>query len=154
MDFLKDVVDHTRRVAVDALQNRSIESSSPYSPDVPEELRFSMPDLFDRFPFVWPWAKAQPVDPALHTVWILDNTAFRTPPAGDRRRGLEKVKSAKETKPEFLTGDGSPRQLVRGGSGWEVEIVACYFIKNSGKDLSRVWSGTRVKLSPIAHDSR
>lgn len=48
------------------------------------------------------WEKPKPVDPALHNVWILDNTAFRD------------------------------------GDKWKAEFVACYFIKNTGKDVSRV----------------
>lgn len=48
------------------------------------------------------WEKPKPVDPALHNVWILDNTAFRD-------------------------DDGK----------WKAEFVACYFIKNSGKDVSK-----------------
>jgi hypothetical protein len=47
------------------------------------------------------WEKPKPVDPALHNVWILDNTAFRD------------------------------------GENWKAEFVACYFIKNTGKDVSK-----------------
>ena len=47
------------------------------------------------------WEKPKPVDPALHNVWILDNTAFRD------------------------------------GEQWRAEFVACYFIKNTGKDVSK-----------------
>jgi hypothetical protein len=123
MNFFREVVSQGRRVAVDVLHAGGIERSSPWSPDVPEELTSWLPDLFDRFPITFPyvcrkllspvsrykltrsayhrWEKARPVDPALHNVWILDNTAFRD------------------------------------GDQWEAEFVACYFIKNSGKDVSR-----------------
>ncbi|KAM0710312.1 hypothetical protein Q7P35_002674 [Cladosporium inversicolor] len=101
MNFFREVVSQGRRVAVDVLHAGGIERSSPWSPDVPEELRSWLPDLFDRFPITFPWEKPKPVDPALHNVWILDNTAFRD------------------------------------GEQWKSEFVACYFIKNTGKDLSR-----------------
>lgn len=143
MAFLKDAWDHGRRAAVDALETVGINHSSPWSPEVPDELRSSMPDLFDRFPIVLPWAKPQPVDPALHTVWILDNTAFRTPQPGDERPNLGQPRSSKMTHPTRVGGGRG--ESLRGGSGWEVEYVACYFIKNSGRDLSRV-------ISSIAHE--
>jgi hypothetical protein len=92
---------------------------------------------------VLPWTKAQPVDPALHTVWLLDNTAFRTPQPGDRRPDLAELRDAKHTQPAPI--GSNKRESMRGGSGCEVEYVACYFIKNSGRDLSRV-------ISSIAHE--
>lgn len=90
-----------------------------------------------------PWAKAQPIDPALHTVWILDNTAFRTPQPGDQRPNLSELKSTKLPQPSRI--GGGKNESLRGGSGWEVEYVVCYFIKNSGRDVSRV-------ISAIAHE--
>jgi len=101
MNFLRDIASQGRRVAVDVLHAGNIERSSPWSPDVPEDLRSWLPDLFDRFPITFPWEKPKPVDPALHNVWILDNTAFRE------------------------------------GEQWKAEFVACYFIKNSGKDVAK-----------------
>ncbi|KAF2169773.1 hypothetical protein M409DRAFT_20187 [Zasmidium cellare ATCC 36951] len=145
MDFLKEVVDVGRRATVDALQSSQIDEDSPFSPEVPEELRSFMPDLFDRFPLVFPWNKAEPVDPALHTVWLLDNTAFRTPQPGDKRPDLADLVTEKAAQPARISEDGSKPQPVRGGSGWEVEFVACYFVKNSGRDLSRV-------VGHIAHE--
>jgi hypothetical protein len=84
MDLLQTLTTQTRRVAVDALHNEDIEDSSPFSPEVPEDLREWLPDLFDRFPLPWPWEKVSPVDPALHDVWVLDNVAFRSAESGDR----------------------------------------------------------------------
>ncbi|WPB06054.1 uncharacterized protein RHO25_010710 [Cercospora beticola] len=144
--FVKDVFDVGRRAAVDVLESASINHDAPHSPEVPEELRAFMPDLFDRFPIVWPWTKSIPVDPALDTVWILDNTAFRTPQPGDKRPDLAKPKSTKDTKPSRVSVDGGRPESVRGGSGWEVEFVACYFLKNSGRDLSRVVAGIAHEL--------
>lgn len=77
MNILNEIASQGRRGLVDLLSAGEIERSSPWSPSIGIELHHSMPDLFDRFPITWPWEKAKPVDPALHTVWILDNTAFR-----------------------------------------------------------------------------
>lgn len=54
MNFLHELVDQGRRVAVDALSLGGIERDAPYSPDVPEEYKHWLPDLFDRFPIVLP----------------------------------------------------------------------------------------------------
>jgi hypothetical protein len=54
MNFLREVVSQGRRVAVDVLHAGGIERSSPWSPDVPEELTVWLPDLFDRFPITFP----------------------------------------------------------------------------------------------------
>lgn len=145
MDFFKEVMDVGRRTAVDALQSSQIDHDSPFSPEVPEDLRHSMPDLLDRFPLVFPWTKPEPVDPAVHTVWLLDNTAFRTPQPGDKRPDLADLINPKSAQPARISEDGGKAQPVRGGSGWEVEFVACYFVKNSGKDVSRV-------VGHIAHE--
>ncbi|EME40213.1 hypothetical protein DOTSEDRAFT_138108 [Dothistroma septosporum NZE10] len=104
-----------------------------------------MPDLFDRFPVVFPGTRAEPIDPALHTVWLLDNTAFRTPQPGDQRPDLAELISSRHAKPERIGEDGQPHS-VRGGSGWEVEFVACYFVKNSGRDISKVVGGIAHEL--------
>ncbi|KAF2764870.1 hypothetical protein EJ03DRAFT_355415 [Teratosphaeria nubilosa] len=133
MDWANAFYDHTHRLAVDALNGEAIEKSSHWSPDVPDDLREWLPNLFDRFPIVWPWSKPQPIDPALHKIWIFDNTAFRTPSPSDNRPELAKLADPNATKPKRV--DGQP---TRGGSGWEVEFVACCFIKNSGRDLAGV----------------
>ena len=65
MNFLHELVDQGRRLAVDAMSGGGIERDAPFSPDVPEDLRNWLPDLFDRFPIVLPWEKPKPVDPAL-----------------------------------------------------------------------------------------
>ena len=134
MNFLHEIVDIGRRATVDALSGGGIERDSPFSSDVPEDLREWLPDLFDRFPIVLPWSKPQPVDPALHTVWIWDNTAFRSPPQGENRPGLDevKVKDAGASDVVLLDEMGN-RERAREASGWEVEFVASYFVKNSGK---------------------
>lgn len=147
MAFLvKDVLDVGRRAAVDFFEGHSINQDAPHSPDVPEDLRAVMPDLFDRFPIVLPWSRPEPVDPALHSVWILDNTAFRSPQPGDKRPDLGKLRSVKDTKPTRISQDGGSPESVRGGSGWEAEFVACYFIRNSGRDVSRVVAGIAREL--------
>lgn len=137
MDFLWDIANQGRRAAVDLLHSHEITNDAPYSPDVPEDLREWLPDLFDRFPIVLPWEKPKPVDPALHNVWILDNTAFRTPAPGDHRPGLAKPQNHDVTKPKLISEPGQTTQSVQPSSAsWEVEFVAAYFIKNSGKNLA------------------
>lgn len=136
MNFVHEVVDQGRRAATDLLNSGGIERDSPFSPDVPEDLRSWLPDLFDRYPIVFPWSKPQPVDPALHEVWIWDNTAFRSPKDRDNRPGLEDVKDTKATDPMIIKN--GEKQPAREPSGWETEFVASYFVKHSGKDESRV----------------
>ena len=144
MNFLHELVDQGRRLAVDAMSGGGIERDAPFSPDVPEDLRNWLPDLFDRFPIVLPWEKPKPVDPALHNVWILDNTAFRSPRQGDDRPELEEVKHADISQPAVSSSFSRGLEPAGAGSGWEVEFVAAYFIKNSGKDPSHA-------ISEIAH---
>ena len=143
MNFIHEIVDQGRRTAVEVLSGGGIDRDAPFSPDVPDDLRGWLPDLFDRFPIVLPWEKPQPVDPALHNVWILDNTAFRTPKQGDSRPDLEEAKDKNVAKPAKVNEAGNVEPLHE-GKGWEVEYVACYFIKGSGKDVSRV-------VADIAH---
>ena len=133
MNFVHEIVDVGRRATVDALSGGGIERDSPFSPDVDEDLRQWLPDLFDRFPITFPWSKPQPVDPALHTVWIWDNTAFRSPNVGESRPGLDKVKDATASDATVIDSNGT-KAPARNASGWETEFVASYFLKNSGKD--------------------
>ena len=137
MNFVHEIVDQGRRVTVDMLTGGGIERDSPFSPDVPEDLRQWLPDLFDRYPIVFPWSKPQPVDPALHTVWIWDNTAFRSPRDRENRDDLDEVKDDKTADPVIVSDDGD-KQPAREASGWETEFVASYFVKHSGKDEARV----------------
>ncbi|KAK4553428.1 hypothetical protein LTR86_009485 [Recurvomyces mirabilis] len=147
MEFVREVLDQGHRAAVDLLQGGHIEHSSPWSPDVPEDLRHWLPDLLDRFPLVMPWERPKPVDPALHNVWIFDNTAFRMPAAGDNRAELAEQQDPNDTKPRLASEPGQTTQEPAANSaGWEVEFVAAYFIKGSGKDLSRVTSALIKQL--------
>lgn len=147
MEFVQEVVNQGRRIAVDVLNGGGIERDSQFSPDVPDSLSSWLPDLFDRFPIVLPWEKPKPVDPALHNVWILDNTAFRTPQPGDDRPGLQELKDKNVASPAKVSASGLADEPVGEGSGWQVEIVACYFIKNSGKDTSRAVAAIAQKLN-------
>ncbi|KAK1817454.1 hypothetical protein LTR12_008094 [Friedmanniomyces endolithicus] len=153
MDLVWDVVDQGRRAAVDLLHGQQIDHSSPFSPDVPEDLRNWLPDLFDRFPITLPWEKPRPVDPALHNVWILDNTAFRTPAPGDHRPELAELRDINVTKPKLTSEPGQTTQDVQPGSGgWEVEFVAAYFIKNSGKALAHATASLIKQLNVDDND--
>lgn len=91
MNILRDVLEQGRRATSDVLNGSNIEHDSPHSPEVPDDLREWLPDIFDRFPIVLPWEKPRPIDPALHSVWLLDNTAFRTPQPGDHRPELAEL---------------------------------------------------------------
>ncbi|EMD00033.1 hypothetical protein BAUCODRAFT_119594 [Baudoinia panamericana UAMH 10762] len=136
MDFLREVVDQGRRAAVDALSGGRIEKDSPFSPEVPDDLRGWLPDLFDRFPIVFPWERPKPIDPAVHNVWILDNTAFKVPQLGDIRHELADPNVAQ---PQRTTNPQQRSDVADTDAGaWEVEFVACYFIKNSGRGVAGV----------------
>lgn len=138
------IAEQAHRVAVDVINGPGINKDAPYSPDVPEELRHTMPDLFDRFPLVMPWEKPSHVDPALHNVWLLDNTAFRVQKEGDQRPDLKEPADPKDTQPALVDESGQ-RTRPSGPSTWEVEQVACYFVKQSGRDPSEV-----IELSPTS----
>jgi len=120
MDLVHEAVSQGRRAVVHLVSGGAIDASSPWSPEVPIELSSWLPDLFDRFPITLPFAQPKPVDPALHNVWILDNTAYRD------------------------------------GDQWKAEFVACYFIKNSGKDVSHAVAviADHLDLSPDDAETR
>ncbi|KAK4896302.1 hypothetical protein LTR27_005825 [Elasticomyces elasticus] len=112
MDYLWSALEQPRRLAVDLLHSHEIDNSSPWSPEVPEDL-------------------------PIHNVWILDNTAFRIPAPGDHRRDLAKLRDHNATKPRLVSEPGQTTQSVQQGTGkWEVEFVVAYFIKNSGKEIA------------------
>ncbi len=151
MNFLHEIADQGRRTVVDVLSGGGIERDSPHSPDVPEDLRQWLPDLFDRFPVVLPWEKPKPVDPALDNVWILDNTAFRSPAKGDDRPNLEELKDPNHTQPAKVDASGRAVEPAGPGAGWEAEFVTCYFIKNSGRDVSKIAAEIAKRLN-VADD--
>ncbi|KAK5114372.1 hypothetical protein LTR62_002624 [Meristemomyces frigidus] len=145
MDFVREVIDQGHRAAVDLLQGNHIDNSSPWSPDVPEDLRHWLPDLLDRFPLVPPWEKPKPIDPALDNVWIMGNTAFPMPARGYDRHELAEEADPNDLRPRLASEPGQSTQAPSHESAaWEVEFVAAYFIKNSAKELSRV-TGDLVK---------
>lgn len=146
------IAEQAHRVAVDVINGPGINKDAPYSPDVPEELRHTMPDLFDRFPLVMPWEKPSHVDPALHNVWLLDNTAFRVQKEGDQRPDLKEPADPKDTQPALVDESGQ-RTRPSGPSTWEVEQVACYFVKQSGRDPSEVIAAIANKLGVGEDDS-
>ncbi|GAB1727939.1 hypothetical protein NU195Hw_g6242t1 [Hortaea werneckii] len=146
MGFFRELTDQARRTTVDIMHGAEIEKDCPFSPEVPDDLRSWLPDLFDRYPIVLPWSKSKPIDPALHNIWLLDNTAFRSPSSEDKRPELQDLKGSHDTHP--TNPDGA---AVRSGSGWEVEFVAAYFIKNSGEDLAGV-AGAVIKALNINDD--
>lgn len=54
MALIQEIISQGRRATVDLLHAGGIARSSPWSPDVPEELTSWLPDLFDRFPITFP----------------------------------------------------------------------------------------------------
>ncbi|SMY28876.1 unnamed protein product [Zymoseptoria tritici ST99CH_1A5] len=110
-----------------------------YSPEVPSDLSKEMPDLFERLPRMFPWDKSRPVDPEEHTVWLLDNTAFQTQERSVRVKSLEGLRPRRKAKPTVIDCDGKEVAVrKRDESGWQAEFIACYFVKNSGADVSHV----------------
>ena len=83
----------------------------------------------------------------MHNVWILDNTAFRSPGEGDNRPDLGEVKDPNVTQPTKIDASGKAVGPASQGSGWEAEFVACYFIKNSGKDTSKAVADIAYQLN-------
>ncbi|KAF1825206.1 uncharacterized protein K489DRAFT_377756 [Dissoconium aciculare CBS 342.82] len=131
--ILKDALEHGRRTTIELLHGRSIKKNAPQSADVPRNLSKRMPNLFDRFPMVFPWQRRSlPVDPTKHAVWLLDNTAFPTP----RHAGHP-------TNPERVHDDEQE---------WQTEFIACYFVKHSGRDQSRIVADIAHKLNVNAGD--
>lgn len=59
---------------------------------------------------------AQPADPQKHVVWVLDNTAYR---------------------PVDPQGHDRDRSRNRNRQPWQVEVVACVFLKHDRKNLGR-----------------
>lgn len=151
MDLLRDVLEQGRRATAEVLSGGAIEHDSPHSPEVPEHLRQWLPDLFDRFPIVLPWESPKPIDPATHSVWLLDNTAFRIPAPGDDRPELAELADANHTQAVIIPESVGSRHPATSGSGWVIEFVACYFIKNSGRDVARIQAKIIHALS-IADD--
>jgi hypothetical protein len=132
-DKLKDLFGNGRRTAVELLHGRGIKNDAPQSANVPKALDKRMPNLFDRFPIVFRWQKRPiPVDPSKHAVWLLDNTAFRTPCNTDNASGSGRFPS-----------DERP---------WQTEYIACYFVKHSGRDQSRIVADIAHKLNVNADD--
>ena len=65
---------------------------------------------------------AQPVDPATHVVWLLDNTAYRPLHRDTNKPGP-----------------------------WQAEFVAAYFARNSGKDVSKWVANIAEKIGLGQH---
>ena len=81
MQTLQHVADSVweaaQNVALEVIDGKRLHEDAPWSPHVPVELARIMPDLTGRLPITLPWQTPKPVDPKLHYVWLMDNTAFR-----------------------------------------------------------------------------
>ncbi|KAI9691284.1 MAG: hypothetical protein M1820_009782 [Bogoriella megaspora] len=122
-------------LAVNVVNGHEINKDAPFSPEVPLDLKNSMPDLLDRFCLVLPGDHSKPVDPEKHSVWILDNTAFRLPDDESARKALN------------VQDPSAP---------WHVEFVAAFFIKDSGKNASEIVAkiADKIDLSPDDIETR
>lgn len=78
--YLRPVLQTAQDALVNVVDNLQLRKDAPFSPNIPKELLESMPDLSGRLLLTFPWTKPKHVDPAQHTVWILDNTAYRIEP--------------------------------------------------------------------------
>ncbi|KAI9694504.1 MAG: hypothetical protein M1822_000120 [Bathelium mastoideum] len=136
MEHLKKLGDEAlaagHQLAVGVVDSSLIDKDAPFSPEVPLDLKKSMPDLMDRFAFVWPGSKPKDANPEDHAVWLLDNTAFRAPEDEETRKLLN------------LAPDSHPT--------WLVEYVAAYFIRNSGRDVSKFVGFIAEKLNIDGND--
>jgi hypothetical protein len=128
---------YLRRTVVNGLEYLGINKPSKYSPEVPSDLSKDMPDLFERLPLMFPWDKSQPVDPTQHTVWILDNTAFRKIKLSRRARRFSRPRRKARTTSVNVNGN-EVAVRKRDETGWQAEFIVCYFVKDSGADVSYV----------------
>ena len=139
-------VEAGHQLAVSAVNGPMINKDAPFSPEVPPDLKNSMPDLMDRFCFVFPGLKAKQADPEEHAVWLLDNTAFRLSEDEEAQDAL-KPADVKTTQPSMADGSKPGKQ-----SPWHVEYVAAYFIRNSGRDVSKFVGFIAEKLNIDGND--
>ncbi|KAL9067563.1 MAG: hypothetical protein Q9157_006767 [Trypethelium eluteriae] len=139
-------LDASHQMAVSAIDGPMINKDAPFSPEVPSDLKKSMPDLMDRFSFKWPGSKPKDANPEDHAVWLLDNTAFRLPQDEEARKSL-KLADPKTTRSSMT--DGS---VPNGSAPWHAEYVAAYFIRNSGRDVSKFVGFIAEKLNIDGND--
>ena len=136
MDYLRKLGDEAlgagHQLAVHAIEGSQIDKDASFSPEVSLELQKSMPDLMDRFAFVWPGSKPKDANPEEHAVWLLDNTAFRAVEEGEARKQLN-----------LPPNSNAP---------WHAEYVAAYFIRNSGRDVSKFVGFIAEKLNIDGND--
>ena len=78
--YLRPALQTTQDTLIGLVDSLQLRKDAPFSPDIPKELLNSMPDRSGRLSLTFPWTKPKPVDSSQHTVWILDNTAYRIQP--------------------------------------------------------------------------
>lgn len=78
--YLRPALQTAQDALVTVVDSLQLRKDAPFSPNIPKELLESMPDLSGRLLLTFPWTKPRSVDPTQHSVWILDNTAYRVQP--------------------------------------------------------------------------
>jgi hypothetical protein len=78
--YLRPALQTAQEALVTVVDSLQLRNDAPFSPDIPEDLLNSMPDLSGRLLLTFPWTKPRAVDPFEHSVWIFDNTAYRIQP--------------------------------------------------------------------------
>ncbi|KAI5237560.1 hypothetical protein E4T43_07998 [Aureobasidium subglaciale] len=126
--YLRPALQRARDALVTVVDSLQLRQDAPFSPAISRELIDSMPDLSGRLLLTFPWTKPRAVDPSQHSVWILDNTAYRVQPSQDKKVDKHKADPTIIAAPDEALP--SPQ--------WEVEYVAAYFSRETCRDSSHV----------------
>ncbi|KAI4848807.1 hypothetical protein E4T44_03718 [Aureobasidium sp. EXF-8845] len=127
--YLRPALQTAQETLVTVVDSLQLRNDAPFSPDIPKDLVESMPDLSGRLLLTFPWTKPRAVDPSEHSVWILDNTAYRVQPRSQDHK-VDKHKA----EAQLIAAPDEP--LLR--PYWEVEYVAAYFSHKTCRDVSHV----------------
>ncbi|GAB7353846.1 hypothetical protein MBLNU459_g4212t1 [Dothideomycetes sp. NU459] len=148
--------DAVKDTLVDSIDGLQLRKDAPWSPEISDDLAASMPKIHGRFPLTLPWSKAKPVDPAEDSVWIFDNTAFRTD--GGKTDAVTSVTAAAaQTKAQAASASPSGHRAIGekplAEAAWQVEYVAAYFAQRETADNSAVLEYICQKTGTIKGDS-
>lgn len=142
--YLRPALQTAQDALVTVVDSLQLRKDAPFSPDIPKELLESMPDLSGRLLLTFPWTKPRAVDPSQHSVWILDNTAYRVQPYAPSiscprlpltvARSQDKKVDKHKADPQLIAAPNEP--LPR--PYWEAEYVAAYFSRETCRDASHV----------------
>lgn len=126
-------------VALKVIDGGLLHQDAPFSPGVPHWLAEDMPDLTERIPLTLPWDRIHPIDPEQHYVWLFDNTAFKASSAD--QDAMADIRAEEENVDEVMdiSTPANP-------NAWQTNFTAAYFMRGSGKDISRVVAHICSKL--------